>query len=102
MLNYTDATADVAEKKSVRKEQRVKPSISAAISQAAASVGMDESAFIVSAAYEKAIEIKKSQFSTSLDPEYFQRFAKAINAPGKRIEGLVEAEKKTRRILRNA
>jgi len=58
MLHYTDATAGVAEKKSVRKEQRVKPSISATISRAAAAVGMDESAFIVSAAYEKAVEIE--------------------------------------------
>ena len=102
MHHYRDATAGVVEKKSVRKEQRVKPSISAAISRAAASIGMDESAFIVSAAYEKAVEIEKSQFSTSLDPEYFQRFAKAINAPGKRIEGLVEAAKKTHGILRDA
>jgi len=102
MLHYQDATAGVAEKKSVRKEQRVKPSISAAISRAAAAVGMDESAFIVSAAYEKAVAIERSQFSTSLDPQYFQRFAKAINAPGKRHEGLTEAAKKTSGILRDA
>ncbi len=102
MLHYTDSTAKTQERKSVRKEQRVKPSISDAIARAAMSVGMDESVFIVSAAYEKAIAIEKAQFSTSLDSEYFQQFSKAVNSQGKRIKGLVEAEQKSRDILRDA
>lgn len=101
MLQYNDKTIDVAEKKSVRKEQRVKPSISAAIGRAAAAVGMDESAFIVSAAYEKAIAIEKAQFTSVLEQSYFDQFAKAINADGKPVKGLVNAAKRTRGILRD-
>ena len=101
MLHYTDVTAGVAEKKTVRKEQRVKPSVSAAIARAASAVGMDESAFIVSAAYEKAVAIEASQFSTSLAPEYFDAFAKAVNAQGKRVEGLAKAKADTQGILQH-
>lgn len=101
MLHYADLTANVAEKKSVRKEQRVKPSVSAAIARAAAAVGMDESVFIVSAAYEKAVAIEASQFSTTLNPEFFDAFAKAVNTPGKRVEGLAKAAADTQGILRD-
>lgn len=99
MHHYADVTAQVAEKKSVRKEQRVKPSVSKVIARAAAAVGMDESAFIVSAAYEKAVAIETSQFSTTLDPAYFDAFAAAVNAPGKRVEGLAKAAADTKGIL---
>lgn len=54
MLPFTDLTAAVDEPKSARMEQRTKPHVKLEIQQAAALLGVDETAFITNAAYERA------------------------------------------------
>lgn len=101
MYSFKDATDSVPEKKSVRVEQRMKPSIRKAIERAAAAVGVDETAFITSAAYEKAKEVERAHLATQLPSEHFDAFVEALEAPAMRIEGLADAAGKSRRILRD-
>ncbi|MCR9137630.1 MAG: DUF1778 domain-containing protein [Alphaproteobacteria bacterium] len=90
MIQYSDATALVAETKSTRKELRMKPTVAAKIRDMAAMVGMDESTFITSAAFQKAQEVEKEQFVTTLDESQFDAFAEAAVAPGERNDALSE------------
>lgn len=72
----------------LREEEQAKRAVSEAersrkIKVAAEVVGMDESTFIASAAYEKAREIEAAQFVTVLSDAQFDAFAAAIDGPGK-------------------
>lgn len=88
MIQYCDYTALVVEKKTKRKEVCFKPTVHERIRAAADSVGMDESTFIASAAFQKAQEIEASQFVTTLSDDLFDAFAAAVDGPGKRNEAL--------------
>ncbi len=99
MIVFQDTTSGIDEKKTIRKSQRLKPSVSAAISRAAESVGMEINTFIVSAAYEKALKIEVARAETQIDPAYFDRFAEAISSPGVRVDGLTEAASQTQNVL---
>ena len=99
MLGFSDVTESFEEKRTVREEQRVKPSVSSAIGRAAAAIGMDESSFIISAAYEKAKEIERAQFATLIDPELFDAFAAAVASPGQKIPGLAQKAKASEGLL---
>ena len=81
-MQYEDTTAVVRETKSARKELRMKPAVASKIKDVAAMVGMDESTFITSAAYQKA------QFVTVLDAAQFEAFAAAVAGDGERNDAL--------------
>ena len=87
-MQYEDTTAVVRETKSARKELRMKPAVASKIKDVAAMVGMDESTFITSAAYQKAQEIEQAQFVTVLDAAQFEAFAAAVAGDGERNDAL--------------
>lgn len=88
MIQMYDYAETLHERKSQRKELRLKPTVENAIRRAAASLGMDESTFISSAAYKVAQEVEASQFVTVLPEEQFKAFAAAVDAPAKENEAL--------------
>lgn len=90
MIQMHDCTAALHEKKTQRKELRLKPTVERTIRRVAASLGMDESTFISSAAYKTAQEVEASQFLTVLPEEHFKAFAAAVDAPAKENEALTE------------
>jgi uncharacterized protein (DUF1778 family) len=99
MIQVQDYTAHVSERKTTRKELKLKPSVDEKIKWAAQMVGMDASTFIASAAYEKAQDVEKSQFVTVLKQTQFDAFAKAVDTKGKRNEALSEVIKKSREMF---
>ncbi len=101
MLQNSDFTSSINERKSVRKELKQKPSVASAIKQAAAMVGMDESTFINSAAFQRAQEIMQSQFVTILDEQAFTQFANALEAPAKASPALSDAMKRSGELFKN-
>lgn len=54
MLDFKDGSAAIEEPKTARMEQRTKPSVKAQIQWAAALLGVDETAFVTSAALDRA------------------------------------------------
>ena len=54
MLRFHDSAAVIKEPKIARMEQRTKPVVKAQIQQAAALLGIDETTFVTSAAFELA------------------------------------------------
>ena len=83
MIQFEDTTASATEKKSARKELRMKPGVAAKIKDVALMVGMDESTFITSAAYQKAQEIEQSQFISILPQDQFDAFSAAVTVTSK-------------------
>lgn len=99
MIQVQDFTAHVSERKTARKELKLKPTVDAQIKRAASMVGMDVSTFISSAAYKKAQDVEQSQFVTVLDEARFDAFAAAVDAKGKRNGALSEVLQKSREML---
>lgn len=99
MHRFHDTTTGIPERKSTRKELCLKPSVAATIRKAARATGMDESTFIVSAAYLKAQDIEQAQFFTILDEAQFAAFAEAVDAPGRRIEKLAQLTEQARTLF---
>lgn len=96
MIQFEDtAAAAAAETKSARKELRMKPGVAAKIRDVALMVGMDESTFITSAAYQKAQEIEQSQFSSVLPEDQFDAFSAAVASTGERNETLADLMKQS-------
>lgn len=96
MIQFNDTTASSTETKSARKELRMKPGVAAKIKDVALMVGMDESTFITSAAYQKAQEIEQSQFSSVLPQDQFDAFSAAVATKGERNEALAGLMKQSR------
>ncbi|PWW01809.1 uncharacterized protein (DUF1778 family) [Hoeflea marina] len=76
-----DAALSKDEPKTARMEQRTKPHIKAAIQHAAALLGMDETNFVTSAAYERAKGTILSHERTVLSPADSATFLAALQAP---------------------
>ena len=91
MLNFQDLSADVAEPKSARMEQRTKPSIKAQIQQAAALLGMDETTFVTSVALERARETLADHERTRLSAADRELVLALLEAPPKPSKALREA-----------
>jgi uncharacterized protein (DUF1778 family) len=91
MLPFDDAAEAVEEPKSARMEQRTKPHVKAAIQKAAALMGVDETAFVTNAAYERALEAIAAHERTVLTPEDRDVFFAALEAPAAPTETLREA-----------
>jgi uncharacterized protein (DUF1778 family) len=81
MPHFSDDAATIDQPKSVRMEHRVKPQVKAEISRAAALLGVDESTFVMSAAYERAKETIRDHDRTELTAADRALFLKALDAP---------------------
>jgi len=82
------------ETKTVRVEQRIRPSVKARIAQAASLLGVDESTFISSAAYREAEEVISSHQRTVLSPEDTARILAALDNPPEPTPALKAAFRK--------
>ena len=101
MQSYRDATRAVDEPRSARMEQRTKPHVKAEIQRAAALLGVDETAFVTSAAYERARSTINDHESTVLTNEDRAVFLAALDAPAQPTEALREAVTMHRRLVRD-
>lgn len=81
MLPFTDLTAAVDEPKSARMEQRTKPHVKLEIQQAAALLGVDETAFITSAAYDRARDVIVDHSKTILQARDREVLLTALDNP---------------------
>lgn len=102
MIQMRDYTAPLPEAKSKRKELCLKPSVARSIKSAAHAVGMDESTFIVSAAYQQAQEVEASQYMSILPQEQFDAFAAAVDGPGKENDALADTIARSRDLFVDA
>lgn len=101
MPAFSDDTAAIDQPKSARMEHRAKPQVKAEIQRAAALLGVDESTFVMSAAYERAKETIRDHDRTVLSAADRGLFLKALDAPASLAPALKKAaglhEKRVRR-----
>ena len=90
------------ERKTARKEFRIRPSDEERLKQAAAAVGLSEAEFITEAAMTRVAEIERKSLVTLLPEDAFARFEQAIQSEGKVIPGLAKAAKRAEGLLRDA
>ncbi len=81
MRAFNETTKDVDERASERMNFRTKPHIKRAIQQAAALMGVDDSVFTMSAAYNSALATIEAHERTSLDPADHAAFFSALDNP---------------------
>ena len=91
MLDHNDATAGVNEPKTARMEQRTKPRVKAQIQLAAALLGVDETTFVTSAAYDRARAAIADHQRTVLCDRDRQALLAALDAPQEPTPVLREA-----------
>jgi uncharacterized protein (DUF1778 family) len=101
MIHIADPTVQFAETKSQRKELKLKPSVAAEIQAGADVVGMDMSTFMASAAYRLAQEVTAAQHRTTLPPDAFDAFAKAVDGAGTANPALTALFEKRRALLKD-
>ncbi len=82
MLAFSDATAEVREKKTARLEQRTKPRVKETIERAAAVIGVDASDFVTDAAYRAALATLEACHRTTLDAAASKAFFDAMDRIG--------------------
>jgi uncharacterized protein (DUF1778 family) len=81
MKSFGNPTDTVNEPKTARLEQRTKPHVKATIQRAAALMGVDETAFVVTAAYERALSTLASHERLILSAEDREVFFAAFENP---------------------
>lgn len=101
MLSYKDATKDIDEPRTARMEQRTKPHVKAEIQRAAALLGVDETSFVTSSAYERARSTIADHEQTVLSDEDRAVFFAAIENPAEPTAALREAMAMRRRLIRD-
>ena len=79
------------EPKTARMEQRTRPHVKSTIEQAAALMGVDATAFVTTAAYERARETILAHEHTTLNAEDRHVFLSALENPAAPTEALREA-----------
>ena len=102
MIQIQEYVAPRVEAKSARKELKFQPSVLEVIKNAARCVGMDLSAFITTAAFERAKEVELAQYTTTLPDEQFEAFATAVDQNGKRNDALASSIAKSRTLFTDA
>lgn len=102
MQSFRDATGTVDEPRTARMEQRTKPHVKAEIRRAAALLGVDETAFVTNAAYERARSTIKDHERTVLTEEDRAVFLAALEIPAQPTAALREAVEMHRRLIRDA
>ena len=91
MLAFTDTSARIDEPKTARMEQRTKPHVKAEIQRAAVLLGMDETTFVTSVAYERARATIMDHERTVLTPQDRDVFLAALDTPAEPTDALREA-----------
>lgn len=91
MLDHNDTTAGVNEPKTARMEQRTKPRVKAEIQLAAALLGVDETTFVTSAAYDRARAAIADHQRTVLYDRDRKALLAALDAPSEPTPVLLEA-----------
>ncbi|WP_241772147.1 type II toxin-antitoxin system TacA family antitoxin [Rhodobacter capsulatus] len=81
MLGFHDSTRAIDERNEARMNFRTKPRIKAAIQQAAALSGVDDSVFTMNAAYQAALATIAAHERTMLQPVDHDAFFAALDAP---------------------
>jgi uncharacterized protein (DUF1778 family) len=99
MQSRQDQAAAIKEPSDERMHFRVKKSVKQAIRQAAALTGMDDSSFVISAAYDAAIKIIEVHHKTVLQEIDFEPFFTALDNPPAPSEALVNSFKRRRDIV---
>lgn len=88
MLAFRNTADAINEPKSARMEQRTKPRIKAEIQRAAALLGVDETTFVVSVAYERALQTIEGHERTLLAAVDRDAFLEALAKPAEPTEEL--------------
>ena len=101
MLTFKDATAAIDEPRNARMEQRTKPHVKETIQQAAALLGVDETALVTTAAYERARAVIAEHYSLKLTVADAEALFAAIDNPTPRTEAELEGEQLHHRLVRN-
>ena len=91
MLDFKDSAAAIEEPRTARMEQRTKPSVKAQIQWAAALLGVDETAFVTSAALDRARTTIADHEHTVLSAEDRALVLAALDAPSAPTPALREA-----------
>ncbi len=91
MLPDVDETDTIAEPKSARMEQRTKPHVKKQIQAAAALLGIDETAFVTSAAYARAQAVIEDHQRSRLTAADRDLLLEALDRPAEPSEALREA-----------
>ncbi len=101
MLAFTDLTVAIDEPKTARMEQRTKQHVKTDIQLAAALLGVDETTFVTSVAYERARETIRDHERTSLSPADRDLFLAALDAPPAPTAALRDAARRHAALVRN-
>lgn len=94
MQPFDDSTAVIDAPKTARMEQRTKAHVKADIQHAAALLGVDETTFVTSVAYERARQTIKDHQVTVLDAGDRSAFFAALDAPAAPTQPLKDALKR--------
>jgi uncharacterized protein (DUF1778 family) len=101
MPPFKDSGSTIDEPRSARMEQRMKPRVKAEIQRAAALLGVDETTFVVSAAFERARQTIVDHERTVLTTKDRDVFLAALDAPAKPSRALRDAVAVNRRLIRH-
>ncbi len=99
MLPFEDSAAAIDEPKTARMEQRTKAHVKARIRYAAALLGVDETTFVTSVAYERAQKTIEDHERTVLAPEDREAFFALLDAPAAPTDVLKAAVRRHRQIV---
>lgn len=99
MYSLNDQTAAIKEPSDERMHFRVKKRVKQTIRQAAVLTGMDDSSFVISAAYDAAIKAIEAHQKTVLQEIDFEPFFTALDNPPAPTEALMKAFKRHRDIV---
>lgn len=102
MLRFEDSAAAIEEPKTARMEQRTKAHVKERIQRAAALLGVDETTFVNSVAYERARKTIEDHERTVLAPEDRAEFLALIDAPAIPADTLKVAVERHREIVRRS
>ena len=100
MLRFEDSAAAIDEPETARMEQRTRAHVKERIQYAATLLGVDETTFVTSVAYERARKTIDDHERTVLAPEDRAAFLALIDAPAPPTDALKVAVKRHREIVR--
>lgn len=102
MLPFKDMAAAIDEPKSARMEQRTKAHVKSTIQHAAALLGVDETTFVTSVAYDRARATIDAHERTVVTGEDREVFLAALERPAEPTSELKEAVSLYRRMVEDA
>ncbi len=99
MIAFGRPDDSVDEGKTARMEQRTRPHVKRAIQEAAALMGVDETAFVTGAAYERALAAIQAHERTVLAGEDRDVFLAALDNPPEPTRALREMAEHHKRLI---